>query len=124
MVLVNELEKADGLTRPSYEILLKLLAPFAPHIAEELWHNMGNNQSIHLALWPAFDSEKIIANEISIAIQVNGKARDTIVVSLDNNNENTVLGLASIRPLVARWILGKKIKKTFFVPGRILNIVV
>lgn len=124
MMLVNEMEKAEALNRATYETLLILLAPFAPHITEELWHEMGNKQSIHLVSWPSFDPKKIIMDEVTIAIQVNGKVRDTVIVSLDNNNESTVLGIASVRPSIIPWIEGKKIQKVIFVPGRILNIVV
>ncbi|MBI3634421.1 MAG: leucine--tRNA ligase [Candidatus Yonathbacteria bacterium] len=124
MMLVNEMEKSEMITKNSYETILLLLSPFVPHITEELWHKIGNKQSIHLASWPVFDHNKIITGEVTIAVQVNGKVRDTVIVSLDNNNEDMVFGLVSTRPNVARWTLGKKIKKVIFVPGKILNIVV
>ncbi len=123
MILANSMEKCEAVSRGSYETLLILLAPFAPHITEELWHKLGNNESINLASWPTFDATKCIESEITIAIQVNGKVRDTIVVhaSIDNSAlEKMVLA----RSLVEKWINGKSVKKIVVVKGRLVSIVV
>ncbi|HAT68365.1 MAG TPA: leucine--tRNA ligase [Candidatus Yonathbacteria bacterium] len=123
MILVNDMEKSASLSRIQYETLLILLAPFAPHMTEELWHETGNTESIHLALWPVFDPTKTVLSEVTIAIQVNGKVRDTIVVAVDAD-EDTVKKAAFAQPAVAKWTDGKEVKKTILVKGRVLNIVV
>ena len=123
MILVNEMEKFESVSRDSYQALLILLAPFAPHITEDLWHNIGNTESIHLAKWPLFDESKCVSNELTVAIQVNGKLRDTIVVLADADEEaikTTALG----RPAVTKWTSGKTVKKIIFVKGRLINIVI
>lgn len=123
MILVNELEKFDAISKEAYETLLLLLAPFAPHITEELWHEIGNNESIHLAKWPIFDASKCVASEVTIAIQVGGKLRDTIVMPADAGEE-AIKELALARPLVVKWVDGNTIKKVIYVKGRLINIVV
>ena len=122
-MLANEMEKAPTVSREHYEIFLKLLAPFAPHITEELWHNIGNTDSIHLSEWPMFDGAKIIVSEVTIAIQVNGKMRDTVVVPV-GAEEDVIKGIVLTRPAVQKWIEGKIILKIITVKGKILNIVV
>ncbi|MEK7568609.1 MAG: leucine--tRNA ligase [Patescibacteria group bacterium] len=123
MMLINEMEKAPVVSSEHYEIFLKLLAPFAPHISEELWSAVGNTESIHLSPWPVFDGTKIVESEVTIAIQVNGKMRDTIVVPADAE-EDVIKGMALARPAVAKWVDGKDIKKVIVVKGKIINIVV
>ena len=122
MILTNELEKEESISRASYEILLKLLAPFAPHATEELWHELGNTESIHSAPWPVFDPAKLVESEAVVAIQVNGKVRDTIQVAV-TADESTVKELALEREMVKKWIDGKEVKKVIFIPGKLLSIV-
>ncbi len=122
MVLSNEMERAKEFSPQAYETFLKLLAPFAPHITEELWHELGHEDSIHLSSWPTYDPQKCIATEVTIAIQINGKVRDTLVVAADIS-EDEVLRIALERPLVSKWMEGKKPAKTIFVPGKLLSIV-
>ncbi|MGB2580539.1 MAG: leucine--tRNA ligase [Minisyncoccia bacterium] len=123
MILVNEMEKLEATSRGSYQILLILLAPFAPHVTEELWHNIGNTESIHLAKWPLFDESKCVSNEVTIAIQVCGKLRDTIVVLADADEE-AIKTTALRRPAVTKWTSGKTVNKIIFVKGRLINIVI
>ncbi|HAS84846.1 MAG TPA: leucine--tRNA ligase [Candidatus Yonathbacteria bacterium] len=123
MILVNEIEKLEAIPKSVYENLLLLLAPFAPHITEELWHEVGNKESIHLAKWPVFDASKCVANEVTIAIQVGGKLRDTIVVSV-NASEEGVKEFALARPAIVKWVGGNTIRKIIYVKGRLINIVV
>ena len=123
MVLLNEMENATLLLRADYEVFLVLLAPFAPHITEELWHDLGNTESIHRATWPLYDPLKIIDQEVIIAIQVNGKVRDTVTVAADLGDEE-VKRIALERPLVAKWVGNQEIKKVFVVTGRLVNVVV
>ena len=123
MILVNEMEKLESISKNEYKTLLLLLAPFAPHITEELWSGMGNTESIHLAQWPEFDPSKSVSSEITIAIQVNGKVRDTIVVSADTP-EKDLETQALARPDIIKWVDGKTVKKVITVKGRIVNIVI
>ena len=123
MILVNELEKLEAISKRAYETLLLLLTPFAPHITEELWHEVGNNASIHLAKWPIFDASKCVASEVTIAIQVGGKLRDTIVVSA-GTSEDELKEVVLARPAIIKWVDGNMIKKIIYVKGRLVNIVV
>ena len=123
MILVNDLEKLQNISRAHYETLLILLAPLAPHITEELWHELGNTTSIHLAQWPVYDAAKCIAREAVIAIQVNGKVRDTITVSPEAT-EDEVKAIVMEREIIKKWLDGKEVKKVIFVPGKLLSLVV
>jgi leucyl-tRNA synthetase len=123
MILANEMEKGAHISRVQYEVLLKLLAPFTPHVAEELWYQLGNTKSVHLESWPVFDSAKIIVREVTLVVQINGKVRDTMTVSADMDEEAIKMS-ALRRPAVIKWIEGKTITKIIFVPGKLLSIVV
>jgi len=122
MIFVNEMEKASVLLRSQYETLLVLLAPFAPHITEELWHTIGNTESINLALWPVYDQTKTVGQEISIAIQVNGKVREVITVSPSSSDEE-IQKLALEQKMVVKWLGDQEIKKIIVVKGKLVNIV-
>lgn len=123
MILLNEFEKQESVPKSAYQTFLLLLAPFAPHITEELWHEMGNTTSVHLASWPAFELAKTIANEVTIAIQVNGKVRDTVVVARDTKEEE-LKALALARPMIEKWLEGKEVSKIIVVPNKLVSIVV
>jgi leucyl-tRNA synthetase len=102
---------------------LVLLAPFAPHITEELWHRLGQKDSIHLQPWPKWDPKLVKEEIITLVIQVNGKVRDKIEVKA-NISEEKAKELAISREKIKKWIEGKEIKKVIFVPGKLINIVV
>ena len=104
------------------ETLLLLLAPAAPHIAEELWHLTGHTGSVQHQSWPAWDPELARDDVVQIAIQVNGKVRDVIEVSVEAEQAE-VKKLALASPRVCQHLDGKSLKKVFYVPGRILNFV-
>ena len=83
--------------KKDYEVFLKLLSPFAPHIAEELWHQIGNKKSINLESWPKADLSKLQVAQITIVVQINGKTRDTLKVASGLSEEEIkklVLALA------------------------------
>ncbi len=107
------------------EALLKLIAPFAPHISEEIWVEiLGLQFSIHASPWPQFEPEIIKVREYTIAIQVNGKVRDTLLVSSETaSNKEIVVDQARKSEKVSKWLTDKSVKDTIFVPGKILNIV-
>lgn len=122
MKILNELESHE-ISKGEYETLLKLLAPFAPHMAEELWQNvLKNKKSIHLEKWPEYDEKLIAGEKIKLIIQVNGRVRDAFEVEKGlSENEAKRLALASEN--VKKHIIGE-IKKVIYVKDRILNLVV
>ena len=122
MILVNHLEKKDHVLCDTYAILLRLLAPFAPHVADELKHMLGETGSVHSDEWPAFDPTKLVGDTVTVAIQVNGKLRDTIDVDR-NDNEESVKSVALARKDIQKWLDGKEPRKVIYVPGKIINIV-
>jgi leucyl-tRNA synthetase len=100
-----------------------VLAPFAPHHAEEMWAAMGEPYSVHEQAWPAWDETLIAAEEITLVVQVNGKLRDRIEVPADITEEAaTELALSSER--VRLHVEGREIRKSIYVPGRLVNLVV
>lgn len=129
MELTNELYKLKtaGVAGESWQFaiktLLQLLAPFAPHIAEELWHQLGETETIHLAVWPKVDESKLSSNEITLAVQVNGRVRGEITVPSDAE-QSTVLETAKTQPNVQKHINGKTLVKEIYVPGRLVSLVV
>ena len=111
-------------SRDEIEPLVVLVAPFAPHFAEELYERMGNKQSIFdSAIWPAYDPEMLIDNVVSIGVQVNGKMRGTIDIGVDASQEDAV-AVAKSHGNVSRHLEEATIRKVIYVPGRILNMVV
>jgi leucyl-tRNA synthetase len=123
MIFANELEKSESITQDDFEALLKLLAPFAPHVTEELWHEQGNENTIHLAQWPLYDLTKLEESTASVAIQINGKTREVVTVPSDLSEEEAK-GQALALPGVQKWIAGSEIKKVIWVKNRILNLVI
>ena len=108
------------------EALMKfciLLAPFAPHISDEIWHLIGNSKSVHLEKWPVFDEDALRENSYELVIQINGKVRDKINVEI-NISDDEIKEKTLIRPNVKKWIDNKTIRKIIIVKGRIINIVV
>jgi leucyl-tRNA synthetase len=123
MILLNALQKEPALPRTAVLDLLRLLAPFAPHIAEELWARLGESGSVTSAGWPTFDASKLIATTVTIVIQVNGKHRGEVTVPADIT-EAELITLASAQQRVAPHVAGKAIRKTIYVRGRLINILV
>jgi len=135
MILTNELEKAQELSVISYQSLVKLLAPMAPHVSEEIWQKLGgpkgkplasygaSKKSIFFEKWPKYKPELVKEEIITLVIQVNGKIRDKIEVEADISEEKAK-ELALDREKVQNWIEGKEIKKIVFVPGKLINIVI
>jgi leucyl-tRNA synthetase len=105
------------------ESLLLLLAPFAPHIAEELWQQLGHDNSIHTSEWPKYDEKYLVSDSMTIAVQVNGKLRGEVEASTDAD-EAAVVAAAHDNEKVKAHTDGKEVIKTIYIPGKILNIVV
>jgi len=123
MILVNELEKSPLILNTYYLILLKLLAPFAPHIAEELWSVLGNKESISQEEWPKYDPELIKDEMVSLIIQINGKVRDKVEVGAGKTEEE-IKEIVLTQEKTQRWLEGKEIRKIIFIPNKLINIVV
>lgn len=123
MILVNAMEKEEQLKAKSYKLLTLILAPFAPHITEELWHQLGNKTSIHLEKWPEYDENLIKEETLIYAVQINGKLRDIIEVGSEAE-EDEVKEKALESANIKKWLEGKEIKKVIFVKGKLLNIAV
>ena len=100
-----------------------LLAPFAPHVAEELWHRLGNTTTIFDASWPRHDEKYLVESQVTYAVSFNGKARFNISVAADMPADE-VQKTAIENPAAAKWLEGKTIRKVIVVPRKIVNIVV
>jgi len=130
MELMNTLEKARGEgagNDPAWSevrsVFLRSIAPFAPHLAEELWHLGGETTSVHLTSWPEVDKEAAADEEITLVVQVNGKVRDKLTLPADVTKEQAeAAALAS--EIVQKFTEGKQPKRVIVVPGRLVNVVV
>ncbi|WP_078391997.1 leucine--tRNA ligase [Shouchella patagoniensis] len=123
MVFVNEANKQDVLPKELAEGFVKLLAPIAPHISEELWQKLGHDETITYAEWPTFDESMLVENEVEVVVQINGKVKAKLVVAKDaSKDEMEAAARADDKVLAA--IEGKAIRKIIAVPGKLVNIVV
>ncbi len=124
MIFSNALQKVERVNRRTILGFLQLLAPFAPHIAEELWSRLSNSSdSIQTAPWPQFDPAKLVSTEQKIIVQVNGKKRAELLLPVGTKQEEA-LAVAQTHAESAPHLAGKTFKRVIFVPGKILNIVV
>ncbi len=147
MILATEMDKIQGkilspqkgqtLSLEDYKKFLQILAPFAPHVTEELWQQLGGKRSdlkgvqgpilrsqnsIHISDWPKWDEKLIKDEEIKIAVQVNGKVRGEIMIS-SNNNEDEVKKKALENQAILKYVNGQNITKTIYVKNRLINII-
>jgi leucyl-tRNA synthetase len=131
MECVNDLYKArqdggfadrDG-WHFSLESLCMLLAPFAPHITEEMWHQLGKDDSIHVDHWPEYDEKYLVSDTMTIVVQINGKVRAQIEVAADAPEEQ-IVDMAKSQERVQPYLEGKEIKKSIYVPGKLVSFVV
>ena len=124
MICVNELTAQKCHSRAILEPLVILLAPFAPHIAEELWHSaLGHESTVCDAHWPEFDPSVLVENEVTYPVSFNGKMRFNLTLPASMGQEE-VIAAAMNAEGAAKWLDGKTVVKTIFVPGKIVNIVV
>ncbi len=130
MELVNELSRLREtpvvrmpVWREALETLVLLLAPGAPHIAEELWERLGKPYSVHLQAWPTYDPALAAEETVELVVQVNGRVRDRVVVPVDISEEEAV-ARARQAERVQSYLEGKRIERVIFVPGRLVNFVV
>ena len=123
MVFVNEATKATSVPRAWFEDFVKILSPFAPHLAEEIWQRLGATATIAYEPWPAHDEAKLARDVMVIAIQVSGKLRGQIEVPLDAS-EQDIVAAAKADDRVIPFLAGKPIKREIYVKGRLVNLVV
>ncbi len=119
MIFLNLVEKEGAIGKSQWSAFLRLLAPFAPHITEELWSS-GDDGSIHTAAWPAHDESKLAQSVATIAVQVNGKTRSTATLKNGAAEEDAV---SEAKAVVGKWLEGKEIARTIFVADRLVNFV-
>ena len=125
MEFSNAWQDGGDLAKEDTAMFLQLLAPFAPFVTEELWARLGNEFSIHASLWPKYDPELIVAEEVILVVQVNGKIRDQIIVQSSKSKvQSEVEKLARQREKVQKYLAGQEVKKVVFVPGKLINFVI
>lgn len=123
MILINEMEKEKKISISNFELLIKLLAPMAPHLAEELWEKVGGRKSIFFEKWPKYNPKLIEIERINLIVQVNGKVRDVIFVPCDvSEKEARALALKSEK--ILKHLEKKAIKKVIFIKNKLINFVV
>ncbi len=123
MSLVNEFYRLNRVTKGEFKSLLILLNPVAPHMTEEIWQIIGEKARIYQTVWPEYEEEKTIENEVEIAVQVNGKVKATIKVTLEEEQDSVrekAMQVTSVKGAVEN----KTIIKEIYIKGKIYNIVV
>lgn len=123
MEFVNAVTKWDSKPRAVMVPFVLLLAPYAPHLAEELWQQLGHSQSLTYEPWPEYDESLLVSDTVKLPIQVNGKLRASIEVAKGISKDDAVAA-ALDQENVSKQVAGKAFKKVIFVPGKILNMVV
>ncbi len=123
MAFVNEATKAGRVNPEQASAFVRILAPFAPHIAEELWQRLGHTASITYAAWPAFDESKVKVDTVTVAVQVNGKLRGTVDLPAEATEAEAIAAAEAV-PNVSKWLEGQTVVKKLYVKGRLINLVV
>jgi leucyl-tRNA synthetase len=122
MTLLNDIYDAGSLTKGELKTFVKLLDPFAPHVAEEIWEVLGGEGLLAVAQWPEFDEAKTVDATIEVPVQICGKLRATISIAKDSTAEQAIAA-AKADEKVQEFLAGKAIIKEIYVPGKIINIV-
>ena len=123
MGTLNTIYEIGKITKDEVKTLAKILSPFAPHVAEEIYELLGGEGLVSIAAWPVYDESKTVDNTVEIPVQINGKVRSVIAISKDADKD-TILNAAKADEKVAQAIEGKTVIKEIVVPGKIINIVV
>ena len=123
MECVNAMDKSDAVDIEDYQALVKLLSVFAPHVSQEILSKLGREDYVSDMAWPEYDESQTTDDQVSLAVQVNGKMRGNITLAPDAD-EQTAMDLAQQDEAINKWILEGEVAKVVYVPGRILNIVV
>ena len=123
MELVNAMKEAGSHDRAIIADLIVMLAPFAPHFAEECWERLGHSTSVFDARWPVWDEALVVSDEIEVPVQIGGKTRAKIQL-VRGADEATALAVATADPAVQKFLEGKTIRKVIYVQDRLLNLVI
>lgn len=123
MICLNEFDKSEKIEKNDFAVFLQLLAPFAPHMTEELWTEIGMKGSIHTAGWPEYNPKKLVSDTMTIMVSVNGKVRGELKVPRDMP-EAEITALALQEERVQASLAGKNPQRIIFVPGRMVNFVI
>ena len=123
MYQYKELEYNKAVMAEAVDTLVLLLAPFIPHVTEEMWQELGHTQSVHKQMWPTLDEKALVADETTVVVQVNGKMKDKVVLPMNTDNAEAEKAALAL-PKVAEAVSGKEIKKVIIVPNKLINIVV
>jgi leucyl-tRNA synthetase len=122
MIALNELTQLKSSNAAVMDLFTRVIAPFAPHIAEEFWHRLGHEESVNDTAWPAWDEKYLVEATVKYAISFNGKTRFTLDIPADADKEK-VEKIALAAPEAQKWIEGKTPRKIIVVPKKIVNIV-
>jgi leucyl-tRNA synthetase len=123
MEFVNEIIGEEKITETTFTTFIKLLSPFAPHLAEEVWSEFNAKEDLAYSAWPQFDAKLAQSQTFTLAVQVNGKVRDTIEVETEIT-EAKVKELVLASEKVQKWLEGKEPKKVIYVKGKLVSVVV
>ncbi|MEK9183733.1 MAG: class I tRNA ligase family protein [Patescibacteria group bacterium] len=123
MILVNEMEKNPNLKIENYKLIIKLLFPFVPHLAQELWEKLGNSSLLDCELWPQYDEKLIKEEDVELVVQINNKVRGRIVVK-SKLSQKEVERLVFSEKSIEKWIQGNKIKKVIFISDKLINFII
>ena len=123
MGFLNDVDEAGGLTKDELSLFIRILCPFAPHLAEEIWEKLGNTSLCAMAPWPSHDEAKTVDETIEIAVQVNGKMRAVIEIPT-GCDKDTALAAAHADQRLAPMLADVQIIKEIYVPNKIINFVV
>ncbi len=121
MIFLNAAEDSGKMGRAQMKIFMQLLAPFAPHLAEELWEHFGGTGFVHNVPWPKYDENKLIDETVKVSVQINGKVREVVEVACGTSEEEVV---ALAKSAMSARLADKTIQRTIFVPNRLVNFVV
>ena len=122
MICLNEFEKS-AVSIDDFKSFLQLLAPFAPHVTEELWSRLGESKSIHLSDWPTYNPKLLIEDEVTIGVQINGKVRAELTVAADATKDSIESAALAI-PRIQEYLAGKTVIKVIVIHGKVINIVI
>jgi leucyl-tRNA synthetase len=123
MIFINAVQKTERVSRRTLRTFLQLLAPFAPHVGEELWARLGGDGTVMQAAWPAYDPQRLVATEQKVVVQVNGKRRGEVHLPV-GAAQDAALSAAQADAVISPHLNGKALRRVVYVPGKILNLVV
>ena len=123
MILLNEMEKSENISISDFKIFIQILAPFAPHMTEDLWKAFGEKKSVHVSSWPKYDEKKTVSENVTITVQVNGKFRGTLSVKKDIP-QDAIEALVRQDEKIVAFLGSGNPQKVIYIPNRLINFVV